>query len=412
MYQCSKDRVKDKIERFSQFGATGGGGITRFSLSREAIAARGEFAKRMAAIGAEIVTDDMANMYATITGSEARLPRIAAGSHADSVRNGGNYDGILGVITAMEVLETIAAEKIPHRHPLTAMIWTNEEGSLYPPAMMSSGVICGKFDKTAILASKGVFPEAGGKTFGEALAASGFAGDEKDRLNPKDYCAMLELHIEQGPVLEAEKKQIGVVDGVVGMFNYRIQTRGQADHAGTTPMSFRKDALLAAADAIKWIHRELDKLPEDLVYTTGEIKLHPNVHTVIPDEVDFSLDVRHWDPAVLAKALETVKGISREFDKCPVSYKEAWSRRRCEFNGDLISLVEKNARELGYSYMIIHSGPGHDAQYVSDMLPTAMIFVPSKDGHSHCEEEFTSLDNAWAGINVALNTMLDIDKNW
>ena len=410
MYQCSKDRVKDKIETFAQFGAAGKGGVTRFSLSQEAIAARREFVRRMTAIGAEIVTDDMANMYATCAGTEAALPRIALGSHADSVRNGGNYDGILGVITAMEVLETVAAYKIPHRHSLTAMIWTNEEGSLYPPAMMSSGVICGKFDKEAVLASRGVSPEAEGRTFGEALAASGFAGDEKNRLNPRDYCAMLELHIEQGPILEAEQKQIGVVDGVVGMFNYRIQTHGQADHAGTTPMSFRKDALFAAACAIKWIHAELDTFPKDIVYTTGEIKLHPNVHTVIPDEVDFSLDVRHWDPAVLAKALETIKGIPREFEKCQVTYKEAWSRKRCEFDRELVGLVEKNARELGYSYMIMHSGPGHDAQYVSDMLPTTMIFVPSKDGHSHCEEEFTSLDEACAGINVALNTILDIDK--
>ena len=410
MYQCSKAGIKDKIETFSRFGVAGRGGITRFSLSAEAIAARKEFAKRMAAIGAEIVTDDMANMYATIAGSEAGLPRIAAGSHADSVRNGGNYDGILGVISAMETLETVVREKIPHRHPLTAVLWTNEEGSLYPPAMMSSGVICGKFDKAAALASKGVSPEAEGRTFGEALAASGFAGEEKNRLNPKAYCAMLELHIEQGPVLEAEKKQIGVVDGVVGMFNYRIQTRGQADHAGTTPMSFRKDALLAAASAIKWIHAELDTFPKDLVYTTGEIKLHPNVHTVIPDEVEFSLDVRHWDPAVLAKALETIQGIPREFDKCPVTYKEAWSRKRCEFDRELVALVERNAGDLGYSYMIMHSGPGHDAQYVSDMLPTTMIFVPSKDGHSHCEEEVTSLDEAWAGINVALNTILAIDK--
>jgi len=412
MYQCSKDRVKDKIETFARFGATGKGGITRFSLSKEAIAARNEFKKRMEAIGAVLTTDDMANMYATLAGSDAGLPRIAIGSHVDSVRNGGNYDGILGVITAQEVLETIARDKIPHRHPITAMVWTNEEGSLYPPAMMSSGVICGKFEKAVVLASKGVSPEAEGRTFGEALAASGFAGDEKNRLNKKDYCAMLELHIEQGPVLEAEKKQIGVVDGVVGMFNYRIQTHGQADHAGTVPMRFRRDALLAAADALKWVHTQLDTLPPDLVYTTGEIKLHPNVHTVIPDEVDFSLDVRHWDPAVLACALDIVKGIPKEFDKCSVTYKEAWSRKRCEFNKTLVDLVEKNTKELGYSYMRIHSGPGHDAQYVSDMLPTTMIFVPSKDGHSHCEEEFTSADEAWAGINVALNTALDVDKQF
>jgi N-carbamoyl-L-amino-acid hydrolase len=404
MFECSKERLADKIKTFSTFGATGNGGITRFSLSEADISARNEFKKRMLAIGAEVVTDDMANMYATLPGGESGLPRIALGSHSDSVRNGGNYDGILGVIAAMEVLETVADKRIPHRHPLTAMIWTNEEGALYPPAMMSSGVICGKFDKETMLSSRGASAEAGGKTFGEALAASGFAGDGKNRLNPKDYCAMLELHIEQGPILEAANKRIGVVDGVVGMFNYRIRTRGQADHAGTTPMNFRRDALLAAASAIKWLHCELDKLPKDLVYTTGEIKLHPNVHTVIPDEVDFSLDVRHWDPAVLDAALAAVKGIPKEFDKCPVTYKEAWSRKRCEFDADLVDTVERTVQALGYSYMRIHSGPGHDAQYVSDMLPTTMIFVPSKDGHSHCEEEFTSLDDIWAGVNAALNT--------
>ncbi|AEF86658.1 N-carbamyl-L-cysteine amidohydrolase [Treponema primitia ZAS-2] len=406
MFTCGKDRVKDKIESFAKFGDTGKGGITRFSLSPEAIAARKEFIKRMEALGIQTVTDDMANMYATAPGTDSSLPRIVLASHLDSVRNGGNYDGILGVITALEVVETIVRDKIPHRHPITAMVWTNEEGSLYPPAMMSSGVICKKFEKATVLKSKSVE----GKTFGEALEASGFAGSESNRLNPQDYCAMLELHIEQGPIMEAEKKQIGVVDGVLGMFNYRISAYGQSDHAGTTPMSFRRDALLAAADAIKYIHTELDKLAKDIVYTTGEIVLHPNVHTVIPDFVEFSLDVRHWDPAILEKALEVVKNIPKEIDKCEIKYKEAWSRKRVSFKPELVDLVEKNAKELGYSYMRIHSGPGHDAQYVADLLPTTMIFVPSKDGHSHCEEEFTSVEEAWQGINVALNTIIDIDK--
>jgi N-carbamoyl-L-amino-acid hydrolase len=324
----------------------------------------------------------------------------------DSVRNGGNYDGILGCITALEVVETIVRDKIPHKHPVTAMVWTNEEGSLYPPAMMCSGVVCGKFQKETVLGSKSVE----GKTFGEALRESGFAGDEALRLGPKNYLAMLELHIEQGPVMESEKKEIGVVDGVLGMFNYRISIRGQADHAGTTPMSFRRDALLAAADAIKYLHAGLDKLAQDLVYTTGEIVLHPNVHTVIPGFVEFSLDVRHWDPAILDKALEVVKNIPKEIDKCAISCREAWSRRRVSFNTQLVDLVEKNALDLGYSYMRIHSGPGHDAQYAADLLPATMIFVPSRDGHSHCEEEFTSLEECWKGINVALNTALDIDR--
>lgn len=408
MLTCNKDRVKDKIETFAKFGATPGGGITRFSLSKEDLQARSEFVKRMKAIGAEITTDDMANIYATLPGGEKALQRIVMASHTDSVRNGGNYDGILGVIAAMEVLETIVNEKISHKHPITAMVWTNEEGSLYPPAMMSSGVVCGKFEKEKMLLSKS--PE--GKTFGEALKESGYIGDKESRLNPKDYLAMLELHIEQGPILESEKKEIGVVEGVLGMVNYRIKTYGQANHAGTTPMSYRKDALLAAASVIKYLHNELDKLDRDIVYTTGNIVCHPNIHTVIPDYVDFSLDVRHKDPEVIKQVVELIKNLPKEFDKCEVRYEEAWSRKTVKFNEELVALVQKSADAFGYTTKRMYSGAGHDAQYVADIIPTTMIFVPSKDGRSHCEEEFTSLEGCCKGINVLLTTVLEIDKNW
>lgn len=405
MLTCDIKRMEDKIVTFSKFGATGNGGITRFSLSKEALQARAEYVRRMEAMGAVVKTDDMANMYATIKGSED-LPAIVMASHLDSVRNGGNYDGVLGVLTAMEAAETIVTEKIPHRHPITVMVWTNEEGSLYPPAMMSSGVICGKFDKATMLASKSVE----GKTFGEALKESGYEGDAANRLNPKDYFAMLELHIEQGPVLEAENKDIGVVEGVVGMVNYRIRTFGQSDHAGTTPMKFRRDALLAAADAIKYLHNELDKLDSNLVYTTGEILCHPCVHTVIPDMIDFSLDARHRDPEVIKQVVKIIENIPKEIDKCRVEYELKWARKTIEFDTEMVGFVEKNAKEYGYPSRRIYSGAGHDAQYVAEMMPTTMIFVPSKDGHSHCEPEFTSVEGCWKGANVLLQTVLDIDK--
>jgi len=402
---CDKKRLEDKILTFSKFGDAGHGGITRFSLSEAALQARKEFIKRMKAAGAEIKTDDMGNIYATVRGSED-IPGIVMASHLDSVRNGGNYDGVLGVLTGMEVLETIVAEKIPHRRPITVMVWTNEEGSLYPPAMMSSGVLCGKFDKDKMLSSTS--PE--GKTFKEALKNSGYEGDVSNRLNPEDYMAMLELHIEQGPVLEAEKKDIGVVEGVLGMVNYRIRTYGQSDHAGTTPMRYRRDALLAAASALKHLHWELDKLDENLVYTTGEISCHPCVHTVIPDYVDFSLDARHKDSEVIKHVVEVIENIPKEFDKCRVEYELQWARNTITFNNELIDSVEKNANSYGYSNMRIYSGAGHDAQYAAEMLPTTMLFVPSKDGHSHCEPEYTSIDNCWKGANVLLQTVLDVDS--
>lgn len=407
MISCSYDRLDDKIKTFSKFGDTGKGGITRFSLSPEALLARAEFKRRMEAIGATVQTDDMANMYATVPGTED-LPAIAAGSHLDSVRQGGNYDGVLGVLSAMEAVETIVREKIPHRHPLTVMVWTNEEGARFEPAMMSSGVVCGKFEKEKMLAS--VAKDDPTLTFGAALAQSGYAGDEKNRLSPEKYCAMIELHIEQGPVLETEGYDIGVVEGVCGMINYEFTFIGQADHAGTTPMKYRKDALYAAVKTIQYLHDELDELDPALVYTTGKISAHPNIHTIIPDEVKFTLDARHYNPEVIQQALAIIKKIPAEVVKCKTSYQEAWSRKSVAFSKELVDMVEKGAQKYAYSLKRMHSGPGHDAQYVADILPTAMIFVPSEEGHSHCELEHTSTEACLKGVNVLLQTLLSIDR--
>lgn len=407
MFICDMKRMEDKITTFANYGDTGNGGITRYSLSPEAIQARKEFVKRMQAIGAEITTDDVANVYATIPGSDPNAKRIVIASHVDSVKNGGNYDGILGVITAMEVLETMVDQKIPHKHPITAMIWTNEEGSLYPPAMMASGVVCGKFDKDTMLASKSVLD--GKTTFGEALEASGYVGPEANRLNPNDYECMFELHIEQGPILEAANNDIGVVTCVLGMVNYRIRTYGQADHAGTTPMKYRQDALYAASQILIYLHNELDKLDPALVYTTGEIKCHPCVHTVIPDFVDFSIDSRHEDPKVIQQVVNVIKNMPKEVANCKVDYEKAWSRDTVYFDKELVGFIKESADELDISNQYINSGAGHDAQFVSEMMPTTMIFVPSKDGHSHCEPEFTSVEQCTNGASVMLNAVLKAD---
>ncbi len=407
MVSCNLERLDDKIKTFSKFGDTGRGGITRFSLSPEALAARAEFKKRMEAIGAKVVTDDMANMYATIPGTET-LPAILTGSHLDSVRQGGNYDGVLGVLTAMEAAETIVKEGIPHRHPITVMVWTNEEGARFEPAMMSSGVICGKFDKERMLAS--IAKDETGVTFGAALEASGYKGDESNRMTPDQYAALVELHIEQGPVLEAEGIDIGVVEGVCGMINYEFAFVGQAGHAGTTPMKYRQDALYAAVKTIQYLHDELDELDSRLVYTTGKISCHPNIHTIIPDEVKFTLDARHQNPKVIKQALDIIKKIPAEVEKCKVSFDEAWSRKSVAYTPELVDYVEKSANEYGYSSKRMYSGPGHDAQYVVDLIPTTMIFVPSVGGHSHCELEYTPTEACLKGANVLLRTLLYIDR--
>lgn len=405
MLTCNKERLEDKIKTFSKFGDTGKGGITRLSLSAAALEAREEFCKRCSALGMEIKTDDMANIYATLKGEEGK-PCIMMGSHMDSVKQGGNYDGILGVLTALEAAETIVKEEIEHKHPITVVVWTNEEGARFEPAMMSSGVITGKFDKDVMLASK----DTDGVTFKEALEASGYMGETQNRASAENCRALVELHVEQGPVLENEKVDIGVVEGVCGMINFEFTFIGQADHAGTTPMKYRKDALYAAVKTIQYLHDELDKLDGRLVYTTGKISAHPNIHTVIPDMVKFTLDARHQDPEVIKQVIKIIKTIPKVVEKCEASYSEAWSRKTVKFHPQFVDYVEKNAKGYGYKAMRIYSGPGHDAQFVTDIIPTTMIFVPSEKGHSHCEKEFTPLDNCLKGANVLLKTILDIDK--
>ena len=415
-YKANEQRMQDKIDTFSKFGDAGHGGITRYCFSEADIQARNEFKRRMEAIGAEFKTDDIGNMYATLKGSEPDLPNIVTGSHTDSVKNGGNYDGILGVMSAMEVLEAIHEQNIPHRHNITAMVWTNEEGSLYPPAMMSSVIVMNDYLPEEIkknfifenmMKSKSVIDNK--TTFKEALDNSGFKGDKANRLNAKDYCANFELHIEQGPILEANNNDIGVVTCVLGMVNYRIKIYGVSDHAGTTPMKFRHDALYGAAKVLQYLHDELDKLDDELVYTTGEILCHPNVHTVIPDYVEFSIDARHEKEEVIKQVVEVIKNIPKEIVGCKTDYEVAWTRDTVYYDEELVSMVQEAVDELGYSNQRINSGAGHDAQFVSYMVPTTMVFVPSKDGHSHCEPEFTSTKQCTQGASVLLNAILKRD---
>ena len=409
MYECDLMRMEEKIAVFSKFGDTGHGGITRFSLSPAAIQARNEIISRMKKLGLEIKTDDLGDIYCTLPGTDPIADVIMSGSHCDSVRQGGNYDGILGVLTAMEMVETIVTQKIPHKHPIQVVVWTNEEGALYEPAMMCSGIICGKFDKKTMFES--VAKDGSGKTFGQALQESGFAGDESNRIRPSRTTGLVEVHIEQGPVLEEGGYDIGVVKGVVGMINYEFTFHGQADHAGTFPMPYRKDALFAASQALIYLHQEFDKLGDkDLVYTTGKISCHPDIHTIIPDEVKFTLDLRHADSELLKKCVEIIQNMPKAWANCTMTYEPAWTRETVLFNPSLIEAVQKSTDELGYKSHVMYSGAGHDSQYLSEIVPTTMIFVPSKGGHSHCELEYSSAVWCWKGANVLLNTVLELDK--
>lgn len=405
VYKCNESRLKDSIIMFSRIGATANGGVTRLSLSQEDVEARDLFYECCRELGMNIQVDDMANMYATLPGKR-NLPPIVMGSHLDSVVKGGRFDGVLGVLTALEAVRTIVDNNIELDIPLTIINFTNEEGARFEPSMMSSGVLSSKFDKAKMLQST----DKTGITFEHALKESGYEGSEENRL--KEALAYLELHIEQGPVLEAEKLDIGVVEGVLGMVCYEITVTGESNHAGTTPMKMRKDPLFLATKLINNLIEALGNLDEELVYTIGRMNVTPNIHTVIPDKVVFTLEARHKDPTKINKVEEILHSLPQQQAGCHVSKEKLWGRDTVVFEASLCDQIEQACQGYGYSYKRLYSGAGHDAQFIASYIPSAMIFVPSKNGKSHCEEEETAYEACAKGADVLLETVLNLQAKF
>lgn len=395
------ERLKNELERFANFGRTENNGVTRLSLSEEDRAARDFFRVCCEEIGLTVKVDDMGCMYATLEGAEYKPP-ILIGSHLDSVKKGGRFDGVLGVLAGLEVVRTLVENKIKPRVPITIINFTNEEGARFEPSMMASGVLSGKFDKNVMLKKK----DSAGITFEEALKGIGYEGAIENRL--KEGSAFLELHIEQGPILEKEALSIGVVECVVGMACYDIEITGESDHAGTTPMSMRKDALFAANNLINEIRRVLGVLDEELVFTIGRLNVYPSIHTVIPNKVVFSLEARHKNPEIVKTFKEFVEDLPNRGlnEGCEVKTTKLWERDTVWFDTEIVNQLEKSTQSLGYSNKRMVSGAGHDAQFIASYVPSAMLFVPSFNGKSHCEEELTTWEECEKGVNVLLDTVL------
>ncbi|MBD8006436.1 Zn-dependent hydrolase [Bacillus norwichensis] len=395
------NRLKDTLEKFADFGRTINNGVTRLALSEEDRLVRDYFCSSCEELGMSIKVDDMGNIYATLEGMENNPP-IVIGSHMDSVKKGGRFDGVLGVVAGLEVVRTLIENEIKTRKPITVVNFTNEEGARFEPALMASGVLSGKFEKTKMLQQTDV----DGITFGDALQSIGYAGEQEMRL--QEGTAFLELHIEQGPVLDQEGVAIGVVECVVGMVCYDIEITGESDHAGTTPMDMRKDALFATNNIITEVRQKLSALDKELVYTIGRMNIFPNIPTVIPNKIVFSLEARHKNPGVIKKVEEIIQGLTHSNVKegCEIKTTKLWDRDTVWFDRDICNLVEQSSKSLGYSYKRMVSGAGHDAQFVASFIPTAMIFVPSVNGKSHDEDELTSWEDCEKGANVLLETVL------
>ncbi len=405
MYKCNSRRLRELIEQFSQFGATENGGVTRLSLSDEDVLARNYFCECCEALGMDIHVDDMGNIYATLAGKKD-VPPIVMGSHLDSVEKGGRFDGVLGILTAIEAIRTIKENEIEVDIPLMIVNFTNEEGARFDPAMMSSGVITSKFDKEKMLQST----DKNGVRFHEALQASGYEGEQANRL--KEALAYIELHIEQGPVLEAKQHEIGVVEGVLGMVCYEITITGQSNHAGTTPMTMRKDPMIVASTIITELHEQLGKIDEQLVFTFGRLNVSPNIHTVIPNQVTFTIDSRHQNPEVMEQVEDILLALPETAGGCNIHPVKLWGRDTVYFDTAICNEVERACQSFGYTVHRMFSGAGHDAQYMASMVPSAMIFVPSIQGKSHCEEEKTTFEDCAKGADILLETVLTLQTKF
>ena len=400
------ERLWSEIIATAAIGATPKGGIRRLTLTDLDRQVRDWFKARAEALGCRVTVDDMGAMFARRDGT-ADVPPIAIGSHLDTQPTGGKFDGVLGVLGALEALRTLHEAGYETYAPIEVVNWTNEEGSRFAPAMVASGVFAKVFERDWAAART----DRDGVTFGAALEAIGYRGLERCGEHP--LSAFFELHIEQGPILEAEGRDIGVVTGVQAMRWYEVTLTGQDAHTGATPMHLRKNALLGAARVIERVEAIAGAHAPSGVGTVGLIENKPNSRNVVPGEVFFCVDLRHPDGGALDRmevALQTSLGeICRPLG-LDVAMQKIWHQPEVRFDPDCVASVRTAAALSGYSARDMVSGAGHDAAYVSRVAPAAMIFVPCRSGISHNEAEFTAKEQCAAGAQVLLQAVLDFDR--
>jgi beta-ureidopropionase / N-carbamoyl-L-amino-acid hydrolase len=396
-------RLWDSLMDMARFGATPKGGVRRLTLTDIDRQGRDHFRARCEAAGLAVRVDEIGNMFARRPGRDpGRLP-VLMGSHLDSQPSGGKFDGALGVIAGLEVIHTLNDLGIATEAPIELVNWTDEEGSRFGHSLMGSGVWAGVYarDKAYALA------DTEGTTVEQALDSIGYRGAEPAKPFPAD--AYFELHIEQGPILEREGKQIGIVTGAQAQVWYDAVATGQDSHAGTTPPSARRDALVCAARIIDLVDRMMRDRGEDGRGTVGQLHVAPNSRNVVPGEVRFSVEFRHPDGAEVAKIAES---FPREAAAIAAASGITWQLTELfriapqPFDPSCVDLVRQGAARLGYSAREIVSGAGHDAVYVARHVPTAMIFTPCKDGLSHNEAESIEPEEAAAGTQVLFEAVL------
>lgn len=404
--KVNQHRLEKRIFNLAEFGLQENGETERVAFSDADIDARNWVIKTLKGFGMRVKVDAAGNIIGTRQGTDSSKKPIAFGSHIDRVPNGGNYDGCLGSMAALEVIETLNENNIETNHPLEVIIFPNEEGGV-----MGSRAMAGNLGKSALSVVNST-----GYSMGDGIMRIG--GDttklEEAKRKKGSLAAFLELHIEQGGKLEKEKLDIGIVEGIVGLNWWDVVFTGFANHAGTTPMDARQDALLAAAKYIVAVNEVTNSFEGSQVGTVGRIKAEPGAPNVIPGKVIASLEIRDLSSEVIQKVYEAIKektekiakasNVSVEFLPLDTTAEPALT------NTSIQKEIEASAKTLGLTFKYMPSGAGHDAQDISRFAPVGMIFVPSKGGISHSPKEFTSAEDMANGANVLLHSILSLDK--
>ncbi|MBU9616342.1 Zn-dependent hydrolase [Burkholderia multivorans] len=404
MVRVNQQRLWDSLMEMATIGATARGGSCRLALSDDEVRGRRRFIAWCEAAGCEIRIDPIGNLFARRPGTEPDAPAVMCGSHLDTQPLGGRFDGVYGVLAGLEAIRTLNEHGIATRHPIDVVAWTNEEGSRFTPGMMGSAVYAGKLGLDDALARPCMHT---GVRLGDELERTGFAGPARERQMPKAY---FEAHIEQGPVLENAGVPIGVVTGVQGIVELDVTVTGFESHAGTTPMSVRKDAMGVAAAMIAAIVEHGHGFDADARVTVGHLACQPNSPSTIPGQVRFSVDVRHPSRSALQRLVADIGAICTQrtaLRGTQVDVQRIAEYDPVAFDAACIERVRQATIAAGYPYLEMFSGAGHDAVNLSYVARSAMVFVPCKAGLSHNEAEDADPVHLAQGASVLANLLVD-----
>ena len=399
-------RLNAHLTELAQFGKTAEGGTNRVAYSDVDLQARQYAMKLMRNAHLEVSIDAAGNIIGRRAGSDNTLRPLMIGSHIDSVPNGGSYDGQVGSIGAIEVAQTLAEKNVSLRHPLEVVIFQNEEGGTIGSTAIARGLT--EQNLNIVTNRK--------KTIREGIK---FIGGDPDRLagvvrKKGDIAGYIELHIEQGGILDAQKIDIGVVEGIVGVYWWDVTVEGFANHAGTTPMNQRHDALLAAARYIDAVNRVVTSIPGRQVGTVGKIQAFPGAYNVVPGKVITSLGLRDLDAAKVQMMFERIQTEVRQIESSTgtkFEFKQVNASQPAPTDPRVRSTIDEVAKQLGLTTKLMPSGAGHDAQEIAKLCPIGMIFVPSRNGISHSPQEFSKAEDITKGVNLLLQSILKLDAS-